>query len=413
MATVHLGRMLGPLGFSKVVAIKRLHDEIANDRELVTMFLDEARLAARLQHPNIVSVVDIVAEGSELLIVMEYVKGAAVSTLLDEAARAAIACPPRIAAAITCNVLAGLHHAHETTDSRGHRIDLVHRDVSPQNVLVGIDGVARVLDFGIAKARGKMHHTRKDHLKGKVPYMAPELLERHPVDRRADVYAAGVVLWEMLAGRRLFDGPIDQGLFARILTAPVPLISEVRHGVDRYDEVVARALHRDPNVRYQSAREMLLALEQCGPVASASEVAAWVEPLALRSLQARAPLVHAIETSAIDTPPEPIEEPAPRGRRAPLLFSIVFAAIGFGTVLLFFGTRQPPSAIVESTPDSGVALTPPIEPSASAPVVDTPPAPIPTDTRRRAAPPRPRKDCDPPYVLDSAGHRRWKLECVR
>jgi eukaryotic-like serine/threonine-protein kinase len=410
MATVHLGRMLGPLGFSKVVAIKRLHDEIANDRELVTMFLDEARLAARLQHPNIVSVVDIVAEGSELLIVMEYVKGAAISTLLDEAARAGIACPPRIAAAITCNVLQGLHHAHETTDSRGERIDLVHRDVSPQNVLVGIDGIARVLDFGIAKARGKMHHTRKDHLKGKVPYMAPELLERHPIDRRADVYAAGVVLWEMLAGRRLFDGPIDQGLFARILTAPVPPISEVRPGVDRYDEVVARAIHRDPNVRYQTAREMLLALEQCGPVASASEVAAWVEPLAVRSLEARAPLVHAIETSAIDSPAEPIAEPT---KQSPLLFSIALAAIAFAAILLFFGTRKPHPAIVEAAADSGIALGPPIEPSASAPIVETPPAPIATDPRRRAAPPRPRKDCDPPYVIDSAGHRRYKLECVR
>jgi hypothetical protein len=411
MATVHLGRMLGPLGFSKVVAIKRMHDEIANDRELVTMFLDEARLAARLQHPNIVSVVDIVAEGSELLIVMEYVKGAAVSTLLDEAARVGNACPPRIAVAILCNVLAGLHHAHETTDSRGERIELVHRDVSPQNVLVGIDGVARVLDFGIAKARGKMHLTRKDHLKGKVPYMAPELLERQPVDRRADVYAAGVMLWEMLAGRRLFEGPLDQALLARILTAPVPLVSEVRPGVDRYDEVVARAIHRDPTIRYQSAREMLLALERCGPVASASEVAAWVEPLVTRMLEARTALVHAIETSALGTGAE--AEPLPR-RRSPVLLPIMLAAVPLAGLLVFFGMRRPhaPPMIV----DAGIAKAaePDVEepPPPSTPLVE-PPAPIASEPRKKLPPARPRKDCDPPYVLDAAGHRRYKLECVR
>ncbi|HSQ67748.1 MAG TPA: serine/threonine-protein kinase, partial [Polyangiaceae bacterium] len=201
MATVHLGRLLGPVGFSRTVAIKRLHPHFARDPEFVAMFLDEARLAARIRHPNVVSTLDVVVLQGELFVVMDYVHGEALSKLI----RANGAVPPPIAASIIAGVLYGLHAAHEAKTDDGAPLHIVHRDISPQNVLVGVDGSARVVDFGVAKAVGRLQTTREGALKGKIAYMSPEQISTDSVDRRTDIYAASVVLWEMLTGKRLYQ----------------------------------------------------------------------------------------------------------------------------------------------------------------------------------------------------------------
>ena len=177
MATVHLGRLIGPVGFSRTVAVKRLHPQFAHDPDFTSMFLDEARLAARVQHPNVVPTLDVVLANDELLLVMEYVRGEALSRLVRAARERGERLPPRIVGAIASGALQGLHAAHEAVDEKGRPLGLVHRDMSPQNILVGVDGTARVLDFGIAKAEGRAHATREGQVKGKLLYMPPEQLQ--------------------------------------------------------------------------------------------------------------------------------------------------------------------------------------------------------------------------------------------
>jgi serine/threonine-protein kinase len=206
MATVYLGRLRGPHGFARLVAVKAMHPQLAKDRIFHDMFLDEARLSARIRHPNVVPTIDVVSERGHLLLVMEYVEGESLGALA-RLHREKGGFPQAIACAIAHDMLAGLHGAHETTGEDGKGLGLIHRDVSPQNILVGVDGLARVLDFGVAKAAGRVHVTQSGEVKGKIPYMPPEQLAGEDLDRTVDVYAAGVVLWEMLTGRRLFDGP--------------------------------------------------------------------------------------------------------------------------------------------------------------------------------------------------------------
>jgi serine/threonine-protein kinase len=207
MATVHIGRLLGPVGFSRTVAIKRMHANLAKDPEFVSMFLDEARLAARIRHPNVIGTLDVVALAGELFLVMEYVHGESLFRLMKAARDAGSPIPLPIVSAIMVGVLDGLHAAHEATNEREEPLGIVHRDVSPHNVIVGAsDGLARVLDFGIAKAADRTHSTQDGQIKGKLSYMAPEQLASEAVDRRSDIYAASVVLWEAIAGRRMLSG---------------------------------------------------------------------------------------------------------------------------------------------------------------------------------------------------------------
>ena len=183
MATVHFGRLMGVVGFSRTVAIKRLHPHYARDPEVVTMFLDEARLAARIRHPNVLPTIDVVAADGEVFLVMEYVQGVPLSHLVQAATEQGRRVPPRIVSSILVDALNGLHAAHEATNERGEPLRLVHRDVSPQNIMVGADGVARVLDFGVAKAMGRLQTTRDGQVKGKLAYMAPEHLAGREVSR--------------------------------------------------------------------------------------------------------------------------------------------------------------------------------------------------------------------------------------
>ena len=295
MATVHLGRLRGAVGFARTVAIKRLHTSLARDDEFTAMFLDEARLAARIRHPNVVQVLDVVHEAGELFLVMDFVQGESLARLVRAVKPGLV--PPRIAVAIMSSVLHGLHAAHEATSEHGQPLEIVHRDVSPQNILVGTDGVARVLDFGVAKAANRIQTTRDGSVKGKIAYMAPEQLLSESVDRRADVYAAAVVLWEALTAERLFDGDNQGRVVRKILDEPVPIPSTKLPGLPKsLDDAVMRGLDRNVDKRFQTAREFAAALERCMPAASPTEIGEWVESIGGSALLDRLRRVKEIES---------------------------------------------------------------------------------------------------------------------
>ena len=298
MATVHYGRLVGPVGFSRTVAIKRLHPQYAKDPDFVAMFLDEARLAARIQHPNVVPTLDIVATDGELFLVMDYVQGETLARLVRAVREHGERIPAPVAASIVVQSLHGLHAAHEAKDERGNPLGIVHRDVSPQNVLVGIDGIARVLDFGVAKAAVRLQTTRDGQLKGKLAYMAPEQIGGH-VDRLTDVYAAGVLLWEALTSQRLYEAANEGQLLQKVLHGkPEPPSKHAPGLPPALDEIVLRALQLDPCKRFQTAREMALALERGVDTAMASEVGEWVEATARERLSQHTERIAEIESSA-------------------------------------------------------------------------------------------------------------------
>ncbi len=299
MATVHIGRLLGPVGFARTVAVKRLHPQFAKDPEFVSMFLDEARLAARVQHPNVVATIDVVATDGELFLIMDYVRGESLSKLLRTIRKAGGRVPPRIAASIMCGFLHGLHAAHEAKNERGEVIHLVHRDVSPQNVLVGADGIPRVLDFGIAKAAGRIQVTRDGQIKGKLAYMPPEQLSGRDLTRAVDIYAAAVVMWETLTAERLFKGETESETLAKILRDPVLAPSAIVPGLSKsFDAPLLRALSRDASKRHATARELAFELEKCVGVASPSEVGEWVENMVGSILSAREDQIAEIESNS-------------------------------------------------------------------------------------------------------------------
>jgi serine/threonine-protein kinase len=263
------------------------------------MLHDEARLAATIRHPNVVPTLDVVAEGGELLVVMEYVEGDSLAHLAKVVLHNGQRIPPAFAAAIVAQALHGLHAAHEARDRNGEALGIVHRDVSPQNILVGSDGVARVLDFGIAKAASRATSTEDGQLKGKTAYMAPEQLQHGSVDRRTDIFAAAVCLWELLASRRLFAADSPQETMARVLTADIDRPS--KHGADvppALDAVVMRGLARDPERRFATAEEMAHALEDAVRIPRPKEIGGWVSEVAAATLNARAELVQVVERSS-------------------------------------------------------------------------------------------------------------------
>lgn len=297
MAVVHLARALGAAGFSRVVAIKRVLPGRAADPRAATMLVDEARMASRIRHPNVVTTLDVLEAGGEVLLVMEYVHGVTLSQLVRLAAQSARPVPPRVAARIVLDVLAGLGAAHAATSERGRPLELVHRDVSPQNILVDTDGVVRLADFGIAKATSRIGVTREGEIKGKLAYMAPEQLRGGEVDRRADLYATGIVLWELLAGRRLFEGR-DADLAAALRGALEGKLTPVsaQAGLDAaVDVLLARALAASPGDRFADAAQMASALSAAMPRASAAEVAAFATELGGPLLAARSALVNDVE----------------------------------------------------------------------------------------------------------------------
>jgi serine/threonine-protein kinase len=315
MASVHIGRLLGPVGFARTVAIKRMHPHFAEDPEFVSMFLDEARLAARIRHPNVVPTLDVVATEGELFLVMDYVVGESLSRLVRAAGLRGAPIAPAMVTTLLIGVLHGLHAAHEAKNDHGEALGIVHRDVSPHNVLVGTDGVARVLDFGVAKAAGRIQTTREGQLKGKLAYMAPEHI-RGEATRLSDVYAASVVLWEALTGARLFQGTNDAQVLEKVLKGcPGPPGAYVPNLPPALDEITMRGLSVDPAKRYPTARDMARALEAL-PQAATSAIGDWVEAVAKQSLDERSARIACIESDTSLHAPTQLD-----GMRPPLTSS--------------------------------------------------------------------------------------------
>lgn len=308
MGTVYYGRANSASGLSRVVAVKRMHGELARDPVCLEMFRDELRLATRVRHPNVVATLDVLEQEGDLLMVMEFVQGESLQELIARCQQRGQPVPPAIAVSIACGILQGLEAVHEAKSEAGEPLGIVHRDVSPENILVGRDGNARLLDFGIARGAGRKHVTRVGEIKGKPSYLAPEQIldGGRAADRRADVYGVAVVLWEALTGRRLFEGESATVALSKVLTDPVAapssLVTSLPQGLD---EVVLRGLSRNPDERYATALEMARALRSTCGAFLPFEVTEWLEQVTPESLARQAERVAELERSPLPAAPEP------------------------------------------------------------------------------------------------------------
>lgn len=327
MATVFVGRRRSAVGIWRLVAIKKAHSHLLEDPSFCRMLLEEARLASQLHHSNVVSVLEVEQLEDQLLLIMDYIEGASLSDLL--VARPDKPLAPRVGLRIALDACAGLHAAHILCDASGQPLRIVHRDVSPHNLLVGIDGVARLTDFGIAKSAQQGTTTTTGALKGKLAYMAPEYVDGKPPDARCDVFALGVVIWEALSNRRLFRGDNEAETLKRVLHEPAPPLSSVAPwlGAD-LDAVLATALAKDPNQRFSSAKALGNALEiaagKSNLIGSAEEVGGHVRalfegPLAERRriIQERIGATSGAFAAATATPPPLTAQAATPARASP------------------------------------------------------------------------------------------------
>ncbi|WP_437577887.1 serine/threonine-protein kinase [Sorangium sp. So ce887] len=279
MADVCLAVARGPAGFNKLVVLKRARVELCEDAEILAMFLDEARLAARLNHPNVVQTYEVGEDGERLFIAMEYLDGQPLSQLRTRVGLTDLSLPVQVR--ILTDALAGLHYAHELRDFDGTPIQVVHRDASPQNIFVTYDGVIKVVDFGIAKAADSLSETRAGMLKGKVAYMSPEQSRGERVDRRSDVFAVGVILWEAIAGRRMWKGYNDLAILGRLGLGELPDLRVAAPHVDpELERICGRALAPALGERHATAAELHADLERWlrehHPGMSAREVGVFV-----------------------------------------------------------------------------------------------------------------------------------------
>jgi serine/threonine-protein kinase len=285
MATVYLARARGVGGFERDVALKLTHAHLRASPEFASDLVDEAKLASRIRHPNVVQVLEVGEDPLGIYLLMDYIEGDSLAGLVRRA-KAAGALSLPVFVRVLSDALAGLHAAHDLRDEDGRQLDIVHRDFSPQNVLVGVDGMARLADFGIARASTRVSHTRTGAVKGKICYMSPEQAKGEPLDRRSDVWAAGVVAWEIFAGRRLYStGDNDVATMLKIVTQTPPPLRSVRPDTPaEIEEAVASALTLDVAARCPTARDfaqrlLAAARRTCG-VAEIAEVAEYVERLA-------------------------------------------------------------------------------------------------------------------------------------
>jgi len=472
MGSVHFGLVHAQGGFCRVVAIKALRASEEEEATRKIMMLDEARLAGRIRHPNVVPVLDVLAEKDRLYLVMEYVHGEPLSRLLSRSRARELGVPSDILVTVLVDALRGLHAAHEAVDRDGNPLGLVHRDVSPQNILVGKDGLSRIVDFGVAKAKGRLQATTRGDVKGKVAYMAPEQVKGMDVDRRADVYAAGIILWEGIAGRGMHDGFEEPALLGRVLLGEIEAPSAVTGKEEPLEAVAMRALATPVEERFASALEMAEALSQVISPASAMQVSAWVEGLfreelaereiALRELEAEAervsllpssgerisavaqtreaecsePTVGAVQTmGSVNAPPHRM------GAWVAILAGASFAALLAAVTALtlarggaaaddeqttgrsdgepVLAASAGPKADVSTVQDASISQA---SPAASASATAAVPAPVrsarvprvyePTPKPKDSAKAPVRTDCDPPYTFDEQGNRKYKLECL-
>jgi serine/threonine protein kinase len=262
MAEVYLARQGELSGFKTLVVVKKVLPHLAVKPDFIAMFLDEARIASMLDHPNIVRITEVGRAGDEYYLAMELVQGKALAAMLQHGEKAKTPIPHTLAALIVSNAAAGLHHAHQLTDASGNLLGLVHRDVSPQNIMVSFEGSVKVIDFGIARALGRLGDTNSGSLKGKLGYMAPEQARGESVDARADIFSLGVVLWECVAGRRLFLRENELATLRAVVYEPLPKISQYTQVDPVLETIVEHALERDVEERFQTAEEMRVALER-------------------------------------------------------------------------------------------------------------------------------------------------------
>lgn len=257
MAAVYLAITQGPAGFTKLQVVKLLHGNLSGDSEFVKMFLHEARLAALLNHPNVVQTNEVGFEKGRCFIVMEYLEGQSLAVVLVGCKRTNTQLQLTYHLRVLAEVLAGLHYAHELTDLEGHPLGLVHRDVSPHNVLVGYDGAVKLLDFGIAKATTSAPDTRADIMKGKVRYMAPEQVTKEVLDRRADIFQVGIMFFQAVTGKPYWPKDLEHmGVVSRLYSGHLPNLDEVEPPMDEdLAAICKRALARSPADRYATAED--------------------------------------------------------------------------------------------------------------------------------------------------------------
>jgi len=266
MANVYLARMMRDRSFKKLVALKCIHPHLASDENFVNMFLDEAGLVSRINHPNVCGISDFGHKDNHYYIAMEYLAGQTLGRLSKRLYQRETVDPIMLAgfaARLFADACEGLHAAHELRNEKGEPLHVVHRDISPSNLFVCYDGSIRVMDFGIAQAGGRIQKTAAGQIKGKMAYMAPERLGliEGEVDHRADIYALGIVLWELLAGKRLFKRRDDSETLSALIKRQVPAPSSLHKGIPKeMDEIALKALAPKPEDRYETAREMARAL---------------------------------------------------------------------------------------------------------------------------------------------------------
>jgi len=380
---------------------------------------------------------------------MEYVHGESLAKLFRRTTDVGGRVDSAIAVTLVAQVLQGLHAAHEVKDESGIDLEVVHRDVSPQNVLVGADGVARVLDFGVAKALGRAQTTREGQIKGKIAYMSPEQLQGAAVDRRTDIFAASIVLWELLTGARLFGGSDEKTTIGRVIRCEIDAPSTRAPGLDAaIDAIVRKGLARDPADRYATAAEMATALEAWRAPAPASRIGAWVQSLSSEELTKRRARIEEIERSGSshDGPGEPVVEGlltksalsvsgVETRRRDGRRIGVPLAILGVSSLAaaLYLGARRPATAVAPPSaappitvnasaspplppPGPGASDSATLPPSSPAPPVSGSPSAAAAPGRRARPPAKPaasaKVDCTTPYVLDAEGRKRYKRECL-
>jgi hypothetical protein len=393
MGEIFIGRAEGRAGFEKIVVLKRILQQNVSDRDAVRMFLDEARLMAALNHPNIVQVYDFGTASGGHFFAMEYVPGEDVGRIMKAATLAGRALPLELAIGVIAEAAAGLHYAHEMKAPDGTELQIVHRDISPSNVLVSYDGAVKLTDFGIAKWNKRLTETRYGALKGKLQYMSPEQCRADPLDRRSDVFGLGILLYELTTGTRLFQGTSDFGVLEQIVNHDAPRPSTRRPGYPpAVERIVMRALARNPDERYQTARDLQLELEAyalearlpISAVARAAEmhalfgkkVEAWRQALQAGSLGDLAAREEGPEERKARTvtrpeagfsqfePTEHIRAAAPRSR-APLVVTLAALAVAAaGSAVLLRRPHPPAARAVERpapAPATSVERPPPVE----------------------------------------------------
>lgn len=326
MATVWAARLVGTRGFQKLVAIKTILPALSDDPDFEAMLLDEARLAARIRHPHVVEIVDLGEENEWLYLVMEWVNGETLATISKRAkAKGGIALP--LLLRILSSACAGLQAAHDLKNDAGELVGLVHRDISPQNIMVSYEGIVKIVDFGVAKASDRAHQTGIGGImKGKVPYLSPEQLDGKSIDRRSDLFSLGVIAYSLVSGRHPFRGETDKATMHNIESrAPVPLNELVPDVDPRLAAIIGRALEKNPDDRFPDAaamqRELEATLRELGASVTDGDVAAYVRELLSDLMDDRnkalARAIEGADVRANSSPPSP-RRPKPVVASGPL-----------------------------------------------------------------------------------------------